>query len=318
MLSERGVAALYETMAAETDLVARELAWAGGERRLTDLRHIAELLHASALESGARARRLTSWLRDRSSESGSDTAPEDRSRRLESDAEAVQIQTIHRSKGLEFPIVYLPYMWTAFPDNDLMPLYHDSENGDRRTVDVGGDRWEGFQRHKTRAYDERRAEDLRQAYVALTRARHQVVVWWVTSFETKGSSLARLVLGPGRASPLLAPPAQVPANDDLVSERLGEVARRAPGRISVERVVRPEPAGWGGPGGGAVPRDMPVRPGPGRFVAPHFVYGDHRRLPPLGVRFGRGERGGDAGARRRAGAGARAGLVGARGRGSHR
>ncbi len=245
VLSERGVAALYETMAAETDLVARELAWAGGERRLTDLRHIAELLHASALESGARARRLTSWLRDRSSESGSDTAPEDRSRRLESDAEAVQIQTIHRSKGLEFPIVYLPYMWTAFPDNDLMPLYHDSENGDRRTVDVGGDRWEGFQRHKTRAYDERRAEDLRQAYVALTRARHQVVVWWVTSFETKGSSLARLVLGPGRASPLLAPPAQVPANDDLVSERLGEVARRAPGRISVERVVRPEPAGWG-------------------------------------------------------------------------
>ena len=144
VLSERGVAAVYETMAAETDLVARELAWAGGERKLTDLRHIAELLHVEALESGARARRLTSWFRDRASESGTDTAPEDRSRRLESDAEAVQIQTIHRSKGLEFPIVYLPYMWTAFPDNDLMPLYHDIDNADRRTVDVGGDRWEGF------------------------------------------------------------------------------------------------------------------------------------------------------------------------------
>jgi exodeoxyribonuclease V beta subunit len=245
VLSERGVAALYETVAAETDLIARELAWAGGERRLTDLRHIAELLHSEALESGARARRLTSWLRDRSSESGTDTAPEDRSRRLESDADAVQIQTIHRSKGLEFPIVYLPYMWTAFPDTDLLPLYHDTDNGDRRTVDVGGDRWEGFGRHKSRAYDERRGEDLRQAYVALTRARHQVVVWWVTSSETKSSSLARLVLGPGRASPLLAPPAQMPANDDLIEKKLVEVARRAPGRVSVERVVRPGPVAWG-------------------------------------------------------------------------
>ncbi len=84
-----------------------------GERRLTDLRHIGQLLHVAASEEQLGITALTAWLRRRMLDAGADTSDEDRSRRLESDAEAVQVLTIHRSKGLEFPVVYLPFLWES-------------------------------------------------------------------------------------------------------------------------------------------------------------------------------------------------------------
>ena len=64
---------------------------------------------------------------------------EERTRRLESDAEAVQVITIHRSKGLEFPIVYCPYLWDGRPfgKDTHVPMFHDPATGNRRTIDVG-------------------------------------------------------------------------------------------------------------------------------------------------------------------------------------
>ncbi len=75
---------------------------------MTDLRHLGQLLHVAATEEQLGVTALTGWLRNRIAEAGQDTADEERSRRLESDAEAVQVLTIHRSKGLEFPITYVP------------------------------------------------------------------------------------------------------------------------------------------------------------------------------------------------------------------
>ena len=111
MLRARGVASLIETITLAEGLPERVLSAVDGERRLTDLRHVGQLLHAAATTEQLGTTALVAWLRRRIAEADQDTGDEDRSRRLESDAEAVQVLTIHRSKGLEFPIVYYPYLW---------------------------------------------------------------------------------------------------------------------------------------------------------------------------------------------------------------
>ena len=123
---------------------------------------------------------------------------EDRSRRLESDSAAVQVLTIHRCKGLEFPIVYCPFLWQPpyMPDEQL-PVFHDAAAGDRRTIDVGGPSHAGFADHQARHVAEVQGEALRLAYVALTRARHQTVLHWASTFDSRESSLARLLFAAG-------------------------------------------------------------------------------------------------------------------------
>ncbi len=114
-----------------------------------------------------------------------ETGEEEHSRRLESDDEAVQVLTIHRSKGLEFPVVYYPFLWEPFPERKGEPVtFHDPAAADALTVDVG---LEGadFARHAKQHQTEQRGEELRLAYVALTRAQHQAVLWWAGSYDTQ-------------------------------------------------------------------------------------------------------------------------------------
>jgi exodeoxyribonuclease V beta subunit len=126
-------------------------------------------------------------------EATTDNNDEERSRRLESDAEAVQVLTMHRSKGLEFPVVYYPDLWepTWIPREKTTPVTFHDANG-VRTIDVGldGPQWKG---HLDQHIAEQRGEDLRLAYVALTRAKHQAVVWWAGSFDSRNSPLSRLL-----------------------------------------------------------------------------------------------------------------------------
>ena len=110
VLASRGVAALQETVMSSQQLPARLLSEPDGERRLTDLRHIGETLHSAATADGLGITALVAWLRKRMEEADDLTdGLEERSRRLDSDADAVQVVTIHRSKGLQFPLVYVPF-----------------------------------------------------------------------------------------------------------------------------------------------------------------------------------------------------------------
>ena len=236
VLRRRGVASLLEIITLTEGLPGRILAREDGERELTDLRHVGQLLHAAAASEQMGVTALTAWLGQRIAEAASDNHNEERSRRLESDAEAVQVLTVHRSKGLEFPIVYYPYLWEPGYIPDRCPaVFHDPAAGDRRTIDVG---LEGpdFDAHRSRYVVEQRGEDLRLAYVALTRAQHQAVVWWAGSWDSRHSPLSRLLFARDAAGNVAAFRDQVPDDAD-VGARFTALAAQVPGRISVERVA---------------------------------------------------------------------------------
>jgi exodeoxyribonuclease V beta subunit len=246
VLRDRGVAALAERVFATERVPARVLATTDGERRMTDLRHIGELLHAAAMEEGLGTSALTSWLRRRIADAQRELGIEERSRRLESDAAAVQILTIHRSKGLEFPIVYLPFAWHPSPVSKAREpvTFHE---GRRARVDVGLE-GPGYRRHREQSISEQRGEDLRLLYVALTRARHQAVVWWTGSKDSRFSPLGRLAFFRGDDGTVAEQGDRVPA-DAAAVERFEQLAALSgtPGRIAVERASVGAPVVWSPP-----------------------------------------------------------------------
>ncbi len=161
----QGVLAMLRRLMHDQELPARLLARADGERILTNLLHLAEWLQqsASALDGEqALIRHLSAHL---------DRRGDEFIVRLESDAELIQVVTIHKSKGLEYPLVLLPFIcgWREIDGHTRQVPYRRSEG---RYLEVAGknvfaDAWKA-------ADDERLSEDMRLLYVAITRARQAV------------------------------------------------------------------------------------------------------------------------------------------------
>jgi exodeoxyribonuclease V beta subunit len=246
VLRVRGVAALAEAISSGEQLPSRVLRIDDGERELTDLQHVAQLLHEAAVSEQLGAAALTSWLRQRIADAGAEGGREELTRRLESDTDAVQVLTIHRSKGLEFPIVYCPFLWEAgrMRDEKLPVYFHDAEQGDARAIDVGLE-GAGYEAHRAQYRAEERGEDLRLMYVALTRARHQAVIWWAGSYGSRDSPLGRLLFARDEHGNV-RPEGSVRPSDDAATARFQEVADAADGAIEVERSVLGLPVSWGG------------------------------------------------------------------------
>ncbi len=191
-LEHDGIAGVFASIKSRYGLLTRLLAQQDGERALTDLDQVVELVHEYETSTRASAAALASWLTQRIDEATTSTDSDERSRRLESDAEAVQVITIHAAKGLEFDLVYCPFLWTApvVPKNQETFYYH---RGGGRELFVGGSRSEGFRDAKRDSMAEAQGEGLRQAYVAMTRARHELVVWWADGYDSHLSPLAGVV-----------------------------------------------------------------------------------------------------------------------------
>ncbi|NNH69449.1 UvrD-helicase domain-containing protein [Nocardia uniformis] len=247
LFTRAGFAAVFEKLSAEKGLAPRLLALDGGERRLTDLRHIAQLLDEASLRESLGLTALTRWLGDRIRDPASG-AVAGRSRRLDRDARSVQIATVHASKGLEFPVVYLPFAWDSMmlPKNAAL-LFHDLR--DRRVLDVGGPDAPGHAARKLRADAEAAGEELRLLYVALTRAGAQVVAWWAPAYNTATGPLHRMLFGREPGGSEVADKVGVPA-DRIALQRITDWAATAnDGVIAVETADRVHAAKLRGAGG---------------------------------------------------------------------
>lgn len=254
LFARAGFAAVFERLSTVTRLVPRLLAVEHGERRLTDIRHLAQLLDEVAAAEGFGLTALTRWLSDRARDPGSGSVA-GRSRRLDRDMAAVQLATVHASKGLEFPVVYLPFAWDSSSDPTPATLLMH-ENG-ARVLDIGGPDAPGYAARKERADSETAGEELRLCYVALTRACCQVVAWWAPSFGTGVAPLHRLLFG--RTAESGQPKSRAPVDEDAVAvDRMRAWAAAAEGAVSVTAA---DP-------GGEVPRYRPPTGTVDRDLAP--------------------------------------------------
>lgn len=157
---KRGVLAMLRALLHRRNLASSLLASPYGERRLTNFLHLGELLQQVSSElDGEYA--LLRWLGEAvNRQSGQDA---EQILRLESERKLVQIVTIHKSKGLEYPLVFLPFICSHRSADT--PLYHEADEAGNRTIlDLTG-----AEDSLAEADKERLAEDLRLLYVALTR-----------------------------------------------------------------------------------------------------------------------------------------------------
>ncbi|MCO5120910.1 MAG: exodeoxyribonuclease V subunit beta [Burkholderiaceae bacterium] len=210
------VAALRRLLFHDFEAAARLAADRDAERRLTNLLHLLELLGEmpEAREEAAQARAA---LADRIARSA-DGKDESAELRLESDDDLVQILTMHKSKGLEFPIVFVPFGWRDIRKSkteDAAALHEPDGEGGWRTVLLCGPRADGegaaIGAMRQRARQEEESEAMRLVYVAATRAEHRLYLFWSAS---KGDGQVGRLLGASQA------------------DRVAEMVRKAPQAVA--------------------------------------------------------------------------------------
>ncbi|HEY4743823.1 MAG TPA: 3'-5' exonuclease, partial [Desulfuromonadaceae bacterium] len=183
-----GIIALASRLLGECGARERALSRSDGARVMTNILHCAELLHQAEREHAMGLEGAIAWLERRITGEQQD---ETYLLRLETDANAVTIATIHASKGLEYPVVFLPFAWDPPAGAEQRVLFHDADDG--LVLDLGSDLQQSD--HKLRMKAEQEAEAVRLLYVALTRAEHLCYVVWGNINGAHGSPLARLLHG---------------------------------------------------------------------------------------------------------------------------
>lgn len=259
ILDRHGVAALFAAVQADSPeagagLAERLLQRQRGERDLTDHRQLAEILHAQHA-AGLRGPALVAWL---SEQLTAQDGAADRTRRLETDRNAVQLMTVHKAKGLQFPVVLLPQaadLYLSDEDSGSKLDFHDDDG--QRVLDLGGKDAPG-RRLRWELDGLEQAEDrLRGLYVAATRAQSQLTLWWAATMRTtEASPLHRLLSRDPKVA--ATPAAAYPLDSGSGSRHPRELEWLAEAGIAVED-CDPRPAKLR-------PRPLPHR----ALSAPHW------------------------------------------------
>jgi exodeoxyribonuclease V beta subunit len=186
---DAGFFPMFREVIQQEHIRTRVLGQPQGDRRLTNLLHLSELLHTTAEEFQLSPGGLLRWFAEQLKDPGSG---DERELRLERDDDAVKILTVHKSKGLEWPIVFCPFLWTKADLREAQnPIFHDKE--DRAVIDLGSPDYDVA---RQKAEHENLAERMRLLYVALTRARHECHVVWGRFKDSENSAMMWLMEPP--------------------------------------------------------------------------------------------------------------------------
>ena len=174
----QGILAMLHQILLEQGISERLLSQATGERDLTDFLHLAEILQQAATLHESEAA-LLSWFEKQIQGEGRQEAQI----RLESERQLVKILSIHKSKGLEYDLVWLPFLAvpSKIPTAGDMNVYYSKERDETL--------WDIENRNLNALCEETFAEELRLLYVALTRAKYQMAFALPAQFDKKWNAL---------------------------------------------------------------------------------------------------------------------------------
>jgi exodeoxyribonuclease V beta subunit len=223
-LQRHGVAAMAAEIMASRGMIERIAMGHGGDRRLVDFAHINELLNDASGGRGCHARQLLEHV---AALANQDATAELVSRRVESDAEAVTIMTVHAAKGLQFPCVIVVDGWTPKVSSRKPEIFH---RGGNRLMDISKviPNEDIPKAVKDAARDAENEELRRLIYVAVTRPQHHLSILRTAAWQ---KSLLHDVL---RQSPA--------ADDALDSAHAETIAVRSAGDLPQPQLWTPDPA----------------------------------------------------------------------------
>ncbi|XOB66481.1 exodeoxyribonuclease V subunit beta [Deferribacteres bacterium DY0037] len=187
MISLRGFAPMFFHMASVRKLYKRLAKLPSGERKLTNLIHITELAQQFEANRKAAPQDILRWMKEKIS--NAEMRDEESELKMDSDENAVTIITIHKSKGLEYNIVYTPFLMFS-RGNNKRPDYAKYHKEDKFILDVAG-----TDEAIEKTQQEEQQEKLRIAYVALTRAKSVCFTAWGEGTGHDKSALAYLING---------------------------------------------------------------------------------------------------------------------------
>ncbi len=225
------------------------------ERGLTNFYHLIELVSQAAQQYDLSMFYLLKWVREQLFVSTRNEGADEL--RLESDKKAVAIVTIHKSKGLEYPVVFLPYLWAGGgPPRDPI-LFHDPDKNFQLRLDLvpggldpelAGELFRDAEsvhdpdRSRECMAFEQMAEEKRLLYVALTRASAMCKIFWAGISAVEGSALGGL-LHPGGCK-----------TDDLMAADLENICQQGENRVAIQHLTLVHD-----PCGPYLPKDLPEK-----------------------------------------------------------
>lgn len=240
----KGFMAMFYSLLHNEGIVKRALPSIDGERVLTNLLHLGEIIHSASLKH-PEIDSLINWFHEQ--REGINSEDHDSQIRLESDEELIKIITIHKSKGLEYPVVFIPDAEKigldsknpfSLPKEFNEPfLFHNTQN--ELCLELGiNDPAE----NQVLAYKERLAESIRLIYVAITRAKYSCYLY-TSSYSTKGSGLRWLACNHLYNDKM---PYELPSSGkkDTFKDDLNALAEMSSGSIEFNEITGLEEIGY--------------------------------------------------------------------------